>query len=124
MQPSPKQRRSFDPSSQALTQTAPPRVLDAANIIETVAEYFGVETQRLAGTGRDRQAALARHVAAYLIREETGRSFATIGRDIGGRDHSAILRAHAKIDQQVNAGLAVREDVLEIRKRLHIEGPY
>ena len=118
-----KQRRTSDPACQALTQTAPPRVRDAANIIETVAEYFGVETQRLQGKGRDKQTALARHIAAYLIREETGRSFAAIGRELGGRHHSAILRGYEKITGQINASLPVREDVLEIRGRLHAEGP-
>jgi len=119
----PKERRTSHPGPQAPTGAAPPRAPDAVRIIKTVANYFGIEPERLIGKGRDKQTALARHIAAYLIREETGQSFAAIGRELGGKARSAILRGYETIAEQVNASLTLREDVVEIRGRLHAEGP-
>ena len=111
-------RRTVDPARQALINETPLRVLDAALIIETVAKYFGLEPQVLVGKGRDKQTTLARHISVYLIREETGRSFAAIGRELGGRNHSAILRGYEKVAEQISASPQVRGDVLEIRELL------
>jgi chromosomal replication initiator protein len=109
-------------ASQALTEFAeatPRRALDVAHIIETVAKYFELEPQLLAGKGRDKPVSLARHIAVYLVREETGRSFAAIGKELGGRDHSAILRGYIKIADQINDGPQLRGEILEIRELLY-----
>jgi len=109
-------------ASQALTEFAdatPRRVLLAVHIIETVAKYFELEPQALTGKGRDKQTALARHITVYLMREETGRPFAAIGRELGGRDHSAILRGYEKIAEEINGSPQLRGDVLEIRELLY-----
>lgn len=109
-------------ATQALTEfadAAPRRVLDTAHIIETVAKYFELESRSLTGKSRDKQATLARHIAVYLIREETGRPFAAIGRELGGRDHSAILRGYEKIAEQVNSNPQLRGDLIELRELLY-----
>jgi len=109
-------------ATQALTEFAdagPRRVLDIGHIIETVAKYFELEFRSLTGKSRDKQATLARHIAVYLIREETGRPFAAIGKELGGRDHSAILRGYEKIAEQVNTNPQLRGDIVEIRELLH-----
>jgi len=109
-------------ASQALTDfahAASRRTLTPAAIIEAVAKYFGTEPQALEGKGRDKQTALARHVAIYLIREEIGCPYAEIGRCLGGRDHSATLRGYERISLQMMASPQLRGDVLEIREMLN-----
>lgn len=105
-------------ATQALTEfsnTGPRRSLTTASIIAAVAKYFGLEPEALKGKRRDKQTALARHVAVYVIREETGRPFAQIGEELGGRDHSAILRGYAKIAEGINTSPQLRRDILDIR---------
>jgi chromosomal replication initiator protein len=107
--------------SQALADfpgTTPRRTLTSDFITSKVAKYFGLEKETLEGRRRDKQAALARHIAVYLIREETGRPFAEIGSELGGRDHSSILRAYEKIALEVNTNPQLRRDILEIREAL------
>lgn len=109
-------------ATQALTEfsnTGPRRSLTTAPIIAAVAKYFSLEPEALKGKRRDKQIALARHVAVYLIREETGRPFAQIGQELGGRDHSAILRGYAKIAEGINTSPQLRRDILEIRDMVY-----
>ena len=100
---------------------AAPRGANPCLIVEAVSAYFDISSEALKGRARDRQTALARHIAVYLIKEETGRSFAEIGREFGGRDHSVILRSYQKVAAEVETDSQLRTDVLEIRNRLHIK---
>ena len=99
-------------------ETAPRRALTPPSIIANVAKYFDLEPEALAGKRRDKSTALARHIAVYLIREETTCSFKEIGRALGNRDHSAILRGYGKIALEINTSPALRRDVIEIRGQL------
>lgn len=99
-------------------ETAPRRALTPPLIIDNVAKYFDLEPEALVGKRRDKPTALARHVAIYLIREETQCSFNEIGRALGNRDHSAVLRGYEKIALEVNASHQLRRDIIEIREGL------
>ena len=87
-------------------------------IVESVAEYFDLTLEALKGRARDRQTATARHVAVYLLKEETDRSFADIGRELGGRNHSVILRSYQKTSSEIVSNHQLRADVLELRDKL------
>jgi len=113
-------------ASQALTEVidpAPKRDFDSAYIIGVVAKYFELEPAALTGKSRDKMTSLARHVAVYLMREEVGHAYAAIGRELGGRDHSGILRGYEKITEQMNANPQLRGDILEIRDLLYSKSP-
>ena len=113
---------TLEVASQALTEFSTPgprRSLSPLAIIDTVAKYFELEPEALEGKKRDKLTALARHVAVYLIREEIGRPFTEIGRQLGGRDHSAILRGYEKIAAEINISPQLRRDILELRELLY-----
>ena len=113
---------TLEVASQALTEfpnPGPRRSLSPLAIIGTVAKFFELEPEALEGKKRDKQTALARHIAVYLIREEIGRPFTEIGRQLGGRDHSAILRGYEKIAAEINISPQLRRDVLELRELLY-----
>ena len=113
---------TLEVASQALTEFSTPgprRSLSPLAIIDTVAKYFELEPEALEGKKRDKLTALARHVAVYLIREEIGRPFTEIGRQLGGRDHSAILRGYEKIAAEININPQLRRDILELRELLY-----
>jgi len=109
-------------ATQALTEfldPAPRRSVSPLKIIRTVAKYFDLEPETLRGKRRDKQIVLARHISVYLIREEIGQAFAEIGKQLGGRDHSAILRGYEKIVNYVNISPQLRRDILDIRESLY-----
>ena len=120
-----KAELTLDLASRALAEfheTAPRRALTPQAIIERSARYFDLEPETLVGRRRDKLTALARHISIYLIREETECSFNEIGRALGGRDHSAVLRGYEKIANDINASAGLRRDVIEIRERLYDKG--
>jgi len=79
------------------TDTEIPPVL----ILEETARYYGLSVDDLMSTSRSRPLTIARHVAMYLLRENTGLSLIKIGEMFGGRDHSTALYAINKIDKNI-----------------------
>ena len=120
-----KEPLTLDLASKALAEfheAAPRRVLTPQSIIDKTAKYFDLEPEVLVGRRRDKMTALARHLAVYLIREETECSFNEIGRVLGNRDHSAVLRGYEKIVLDIDTSPGLRRDAIEIRERLYERG--
>lgn len=113
---------SLELAQQALADLMTPaskRNLTPPLIVAAVADYFKLDLSLLLGKRRDKNIVLARHVAMYLIREETQRPWAEIGRELGNRDHTTIIHGYEKIAREINIQQQLRRDVLEIKDRLY-----
>jgi chromosomal replication initiator protein len=95
--------------------------LTSDDIIKAVAQYFGIDENRLFGKQRSREIALPRQIAMYLIREETGASLPQIGEILGGRDHTTILYGCDKISDQLETDDGLRRQIFSIKETLYHE---
>ena len=77
------------------------KVISCDFIKETVAKYFSIEKDELAGNKRSNDIAFPRQIAMYLCREIANMSFPQIGIDFGGRDHSTVMHAYRKIAKEI-----------------------
>ena len=68
-----------------------------------VCRYFGIAKADLVGQSRTKGFAYPRQVAMYLSRELTDESLPKIGKAFGGRDHSTVMHATAKISKLINS---------------------
>ncbi len=87
-------------------------------IIEVVANSFQLTPADLKSGKRDKQTALARQVAMYLIRQGTNSSLAQIGKELGGRDHSTVIHACEKIASNLEASPHLRRKILDLQHKL------
>ncbi|MDR1044756.1 MAG: hypothetical protein LBP33_06515, partial [Candidatus Adiutrix sp.] len=71
------------------------------SILEGVASAFGLKVSDLTGHSKLRQAAWPRRVAMLLARELTSLTTTEIGRALGGRDHSTVIHALKKINEEL-----------------------
>jgi chromosomal replication initiator protein len=79
-----------------------------------VCRYFGVARQDLLGQSRSKPFAYPRQIAMYLCRELTDESLPKIGKAFGGRDHSTVMHATAKISNLINSDRDVFNQIHEI----------
>jgi chromosomal replication initiator protein len=79
-----------------------------------VCRYFGISKGDLVGASRSKAFAYPRQVAMYLCRELTDESLPKIGRAFGGRDHSTVMHATAKIGNLINSDRDVFNQIHEI----------
>jgi len=66
-----------------------------------VAAYFQIELTEIRGARRQRSILYPRQVAMFLCRRLTEASLPEIGQAFGGRDHTTVLHAVGKIEQEI-----------------------
>ena len=104
----------------ALADYAPqPSSLTPDVVVDVVADYFGIDPEKLSGRSRAREVALPRQVAMYLLREDSGISLPRIGKELGGRDHTTVMYACDKVAELIDTDDMMRRKVSQIRERLH-----
>jgi hypothetical protein len=94
-----------------------PRVSD---IQRAVAEHFGVPLDDMLSPDRTHVTAHPRHVAMYLARELTAKSFPQIGRRFG-RGHATVLHAVIRIEGQIARDAELAASVDRIRDLLQTQ---
>ncbi|MFQ3650798.1 MAG: helix-turn-helix domain-containing protein [Gemmataceae bacterium] len=70
-------------------------------IIARVCDYFQVPAREVRSARRSREVIVPRQVSMYLARQFTGLSLVAIGEQLGGRDHSTVLHACHKIEEEL-----------------------
>ncbi|RLC62781.1 MAG: chromosomal replication initiator protein DnaA [Chloroflexi bacterium] len=107
----------------ALSTLLPQRSkLTPDQIVEIVAQHFGVAVPALQGRSRSRAIARPRQIAMYLIREETGASLPQIGAILGGRDHTTVLYGCERIADLIEEDADLRREIIALRQRLYNNG--
>ncbi|MBU1130508.1 chromosomal replication initiator protein DnaA, partial [Patescibacteria group bacterium] len=86
-------------------------------IQKKVAKYFDIKTSDMKAKKRSRQVAYPRQVAMYLSRELTDLTLPDIGEHFGGRDHSTVIHACEKIQNELKRD----QNVKNLINRLMLE---
>ncbi len=89
------------------------------SILKTVAEFYGLDEATLINKGRKKEVAHPRQVAMYLMRTELHTSFAAIGKQFGGRDHTTVLHGFEKIQRDLENSLRLKEEINSLKERLY-----
>jgi chromosomal replication initiator protein len=104
----------------ALSDLLPRRSkVEPEDVVESVAEAFGIKMDRMLSRDRSREVALPRQIAMYLLREESHISLPSIGKTLGGRDHTTIMYGCDKIADLLERDDQLRRQVIEIRENLY-----
>lgn len=79
------------------------RPVAVSTIQREVCRSFGISHAELVGSKRSQNIVFPRQVAMYLARELTDLSLPKIGEEFGGRDHTTVMHATAKIQKLMAA---------------------
>lgn len=111
---------NMDLANSALADLLPNRrAAEPRQVVNAVADAFGVSVEQIFGRNRSRQFALPRHVAMYLLRKEENISLPQIGATFGGRDHTTVMHACEKIADLIERDDRLRRQVIQIKERLY-----
>jgi chromosomal replication initiator protein len=89
----------------------PEKVITIEQIQKKVGEFFGLSVTDLKAKTRTKAVALPRQIAMYLARQLTHASLAEVGRAFGGKDHTTVLHAVAKIASLLQEDPKLRKNV-------------
>ena len=91
---------------------------DIASIQKAVADYYDITVEVLKGKKRSNNIAYPRMLAMYLCRMLTDQSFPRIGLEFGGRDHSTVIHAVEKIEEDLKENGQLKEIINTIKSKL------
>lgn len=77
------------------------KVVSVDYIQEVVANYFNIDKREFKNSKRSNDVAFPRQIAMYLCRNVASLSFKQIGDDFGKRDHTTVMHAYKKIEQEL-----------------------
>jgi len=96
-----------------------PRRIFAAEVIAAVVRARGVSADQIIGQARHLDVVLARHFAMYLVRELCPHlSYPGIGRAFGGRDHSTVMHAVARIRRMAAADPDLAAELAALQQKV------
>lgn len=89
----------------------------AMRVVAAAAAAIGVKPSQVLRQDKHRAVTLARHIAAYVLRESRGMSYPEIGRVLGQSDHSSAMHAVKRIERLLEAGdERVREAIATVSR--------
>ena len=88
------------------------------DIIQSVSNHFHLKQSAIKGQSRSKDLVRARHIAMYLLRHELHTPLEEIGHWFSGRDHTSVIHAVKKIEQQLIVDEAVAQDVSALKMSL------
>jgi len=74
--------------------------LTPKEIIEATAKFYNTTYKDIIGKSRKKELVWPRQIAIFLIREDIGASYPSIGAELGGRDHTTAMHSYNKIYQE------------------------
>jgi chromosomal replication initiator protein len=95
-----------------------PRPITIRAIQEEVARHYDLKPDDFQSKRRTRAVAFPRQVAMYLARELTDASLPRIGEAFGGRDHTTVMHAYDKIQQERRRDPALNHLLEDMARRL------
>jgi chromosomal replication initiation ATPase DnaA len=94
--------------------------LPMLEVIEAVCQHYDISVVEVRSERRHAYVVRPRHVAMYLARHYTKRSTPSIGRSLGGRDHTTVLSGIQKIEKKLLVDERLAADIDNIKWELGI----
>lgn len=101
------------------TISAPKKNINIKQIIQAVAQYYGIQEKQLLIKTRKQEIVKPRQIIMYLLREEFKFSYPSIGSKIGGRDHTTVMHACEKISENIKKDDGLLDEINMIKKIIY-----
>lgn len=89
-----------------------------SEIIRVIADYYNVDESLVYEKTRVKEVVRSRQVAMYILRSDYTISFPSIGREMGGRDHTTVIHSCSRVGRKLNEDPILGQDIENIRQIL------
>jgi len=94
------------------------RVITPELIISIVADHFGISQADITSKKKSQEIVFPRQIAMYLCRSLTESSYSAIGSLLGKRDHSTVMHAIEKIQDELDSNDSLQGTIDIIKKKI------
>ncbi len=98
--------------------TKPKKTVQIKDIVKIVSEFYNTDEDSIYNKTRKKEVVRPRQVIMYLLREDFGISFPSIGEKLGGRDHTTVIHSYEKVKEEVKSDNVLSQEISQIRSML------
>jgi len=95
------------------------RALSTDDVVKAAAGFYNISPQEIFSTSRRKEIVHPRQVSMYLLRIEAGHSYPKIAASFGGKDHTTVMHACSKIEQNMEKNEVLRQEIELIKEKLY-----
>lgn len=100
--------------SEAISESGKEEIT-SASIISGVTGYYHITKQDLLGKSKKKEVVIPRQICCYLMCELLSLPLVSIGKELGGRDHTTILYSRDKVDEMCRVNDKIAKDIDDIK---------
>lgn len=94
------------------------RRIKIEDILKVISRHYGISRGDILSQRRHRSVVWPRQIGMYLAKQLTSRSLPEIGRRFGNRDHTTVLHAIRKIDNEIAGNARLKDEIEDLKKQL------
>ena len=98
----------------------PKKHLAVDEIVKIIAGYYNVDPQIIYDKTRKKEVVYIRQVTMYLLREFFNVSYPSIGKEIGGRDHTTVMHSYEKIKNKMKDDPNLVQEIEQLQSILNV----
>ena len=93
----------------------PQKNMSAKDIVRIVSSFYNIEEHSIYEKTRKKEVVKPRQVIMYLLREDMGVSYPSIGEKLGGRDHTTVIHSCEKIKNDIKSNQGLVQEINQLR---------
>lgn len=98
--------------------TKPKKTISIKDIVKVVSDFYSIDEDSIYNKTRRKEVVRPRQVVMYLLREDFGISFPSIGEKLGGRDHTTVIHSYEKVKEELKTDALLSEEITRLRGML------
>jgi len=98
----------------------PKKHLAIDEIVKMIAGYYGVHPEQIYEKSRKKEIVQIRQIVMYILREFFNISYPTIGKEIGGRDHTTVIHSYEKVKEMMKEDPSLVQEIEQLKSILNV----
>ncbi|MFC1730962.1 chromosomal replication initiator protein DnaA [candidate division KSB1 bacterium] len=96
----------------------PKKSVSAKDVIKKIADFYEINENSIYEKTRKKEIVKPRQLIMYILREDFGVSYPSIGEKLGGRDHTTVIHSCEKIKNDLKENPTLGQELDQIRSLL------
>jgi len=93
----------------------PKKMMSVKDVVRIVSEFYSIDEESIYNKTRRKEVVKPRQVAMYILREDYGISFPSIGDKLGGRDHTTVIHSYEKMKEELKSNQLLTQEITQLR---------
>ena len=98
--------------------TRPKKMMSVKEVVKIVSDFYNIDEESIYNKTRRKEIVRPRQMVMYILREDFGISFPSIGEKLGGRDHTTVIHSYEKVKAELKTDTILTQEVTELRSMI------